>query len=133
MKAVYLKDSDALAEIVDNINGRATAHTLSAWDLPGVARRAEKQLADSGVPKKLWRGIRVQYRPAGPGKAYARKGRYVHTNTATLEYRAGGWALVSFTKLEAWADCNEVFTLHVAPEVLERVKEEACKVYRVDA
>ena len=131
MKPLYLKKESDLKAFVESVNGRATSHTLDAMDLHLLARRAEDHLAGSGVPKTLWRGVRVVYQPAGPGKSYARKGRYVVTNRATLEYRAGGWALAAFDKLEGWADSGETFLLHVAPAVLERVQAEACKAYRV--
>ena len=129
MRPLYLKKESDIAALIDSVNGRATSHTLAAIDLHMLARRAERQLTDSGVPKNTWRGVRVEYQPAGPGKAYARKGRYVTTNRTVLEYRAGGWALVAFGKVEGWADRSETFRLHVPAAVLERVKEEACKVY----
>ena len=131
MKPLYLKKESDLKTLVESVNGRATSHTLTDIDLHVLARRAERQLADSGVPKSLWRGVRVVYQPAGPGKSYARKGRYVITNRAILEYRAGGWALATFDKVEGWADCSETFLLNVSPAVLERVQTEACKAYRI--
>ena len=131
MKPLYLKKETELAAFVDSINGRATSHTLTATDLHILARRAERQLTDSGVPKGMWRGIRAHYWPGGPGKAYSRKGRSVKANRVALEYRAGGWALVDLEKLDIWADSKEEFTLHVPAAVLERVKEEACKPYRM--
>lgn len=133
MKPLYLAKESEIEKRIQEVNGRATAHTLDAGGLYLVARRAEKQMTASGLPKKLWRGVRVTYCPAGPGKAYARKARSVMTNRVTLEYRAGGWALVDFAKVDQWADGTETFRLYVAPEVLERVKEEACKPYIVDA
>ena len=133
MKPVYLKKEAEIAAIVESVNGRATAHTLDAGDLDMLARRAERQLQASGVPKKLWRGVRVRYWPGGPGKAYARKARSVVSNRVALEYGAGGWALADMEKIDIWAESTEEFTLFVAPEVLDRVREEACKPYRVAA
>jgi hypothetical protein len=133
MKSVYLHKADDIDALVGRVNGRAASHTLARGDLLMLASRAEKTLTGSGVPKSLWRGVRVIYQPAGPGKSYARKGRHVMTNRAVLEYRAGGWALVQFDKIEGWADCGETFLLHVSEAVLERVRAEAVKAYAVPA
>ena len=130
MKPLYLDKTEDLKAMVAGVNGRASAHTLEWYHLLTLASRAEKHLAGSGVPKALWRGVRVTHQPEGPGKAYARKGRHVVTNRAVLEYRARGWALVAFDKVEGWADCGETFLLHVSEAVLERVRAEACKAYR---
>ena len=128
MKATYISKEADVAAALAKINGRATTHTLThSYELERVADRVEKRLTDSGVPKKLWRGVTVTHIPAGPGKAYARKSRNFITTRVTLEYRAGGWALIHAEKYESWSDSSEHLALSVPQAVHDRVVEYATR------
>lgn len=129
LKPIYLTKREAIEAVLTEANGRATAHTLTDGDLRGLVVRTEKRLTASGVPKYMWRGIRVVFRPAGPGKSYARKARYFITTRVVLEYRASGWALVLAERAETWADAKEIFTIRVTPETLDRIRDNACEDY----
>ena len=130
MTPIYLTKPAAIEAALAEANGKATAHTLAQHiDLDLLARRAETRLKESGVPKKDWRGIRVVYRPEGPGKAYARKGRCLITTRIVLEYRASGWALVMAERAETWADAKEIFTIRVTEDILNRIRDNACEGY----
>ena len=130
MKPIYLTKAADIEAALAEVNGKATAHTLTQHiDLELLARRAETRLNGSGVPKKDWRGIRVVYRPEGPGKSYARKARYFITTRVVLEYRASGWALVLAERAETWADAKEIFTIRVTEDILNRIRDNACEGY----
>ena len=102
------KVRDALAEV----NGRAKAHTITSWvEVQDVAEAAERRL--SGLSKAQQVGARVHYVPAGPGKAYARKGRYVVTTQVELERFPSGWFLVGVNRSYIWAEHKEVLNIMV--------------------
>ena len=128
MKAVYISKTEEIQAALAAVNGRATTHTLThSFELKRVAAAVEKRLTDSGVPKKLWRGVTVTHVPAGPGKAYARKSRHFITTRVTLEYRAGGWALTHAEKYESWSDSSEHLALSVPQAVYDRATEYATR------
>ena len=128
MKATYISKTEEIQAALAVVNGRATTHTLThSYELKRVAEGVEKRLTDSGVPKKLWRGVTVTHIPAGPGKAYARKSRNFITTRVTLEYRAGGWALIHAEKYESWSDSSEHLALSVPQAVHDRVVEYATR------
>ena len=128
MQATYISKDDNIQAALAAVNGRAKTHALThTFELERVAARVEKRLTDSGVPKKMWRGVTVTFRPEGPGKAYARKSRYFLTTLVTLEYRAGGWALIHAEKYEGWADSPERLSLTVPQAVRDRIVEHATR------
>ena len=130
MKPIYLTKAADIEAALAEVNGKATVYTLTHHiDLVLLARRAETRLKGSGVPKKDWRGIRVVCRPEGPGKAYARKGKYFITTRVVLEYRASGWALVMAERAETWADAKGIFTIRVTEDILNRIRDNACEGY----
>ena len=132
MKPIYLTKHADIEAALAEANGKATAHTLThRADLYMLTRRAETRLKGSGVPKKDWRGIRVVYRPGGPGKSYARKARYFITTRVVLEYRASGWALVLAERAETWADAKEIFTIRVTEAILNCIRDNACEGYEL--
>jgi hypothetical protein len=107
---------DKLAAALESVNGRATAHVMSASDVESLARRVESDLESRGVPKKARRGVRVSYRPEGPGKAYARKGRYVATTLVSLERGPSGWFMVACDRADMWADSTARYILTMPEE-----------------
>ena len=126
--ATYISKESETEAALAAVNGRAKTHALTlACELERVAERVEKRLKDSGVPKKLWRGVKVTFRPKGPGKAYERKSRYFLTTLVTLEYRAGGWALIHAEKYEGWADSPERLSMTVPQVVRDRIVEHATR------
>ena len=122
---INLNSTEALAAALETVNGRATAHTLATFQVSALADRIEKDLLGRGVPKKYLKGTRVTYSPAGPGKAYARKSRYVVSTSVQIERGASGWFLTSAERVEPWADSPERLTIHVTAEAREAITARA--------
>lgn len=116
---------DALRAALEAVNGRATAHTLASCAVCALADQVEKDLLGRGVPKKALKGTRVTYSPAGPGKAYARKSRYVVSTWIEIERGASGWFLTEAERNEIWADAPERLVIHVTAEAREAITARA--------
>lgn len=108
---INVQSTDKIAAALESVNGRAAAHTMLSCAVENLADRVESDLASRGVPKKLWRGVRVRFRPAGPGKAYSRKARHVVSTRVTLERGPSGWFMVACERSEPWADAPEKYVL----------------------
>lgn len=122
---INLNNTEALAAALEAVNGRATAHTLASYDVSALADRIEKDLQGRGVPKKHLKGTRVTYTPAGPGKAYARKSRYVVSTQVEIERGASGWFLTGAERVEPWADSPERLVIHVTAEARDAITARA--------
>lgn len=108
---INVQSTDKIAAALESVNGRAAAHTMQARDVPALAARVEADLESRGVPKKDMRGVAVTYCPAGPGKAYSRKARYVISTAVTLERGPSGWFMVACHRAEPWSDAPEKYVL----------------------
>lgn len=108
----------ALARHLDEVNGRARAHTLDADDILALAKQVERTLITAGVTQRHRAGTRVSFLPGGPGSAYAQKGYYVVTTAVTLRRTRDGWRLASAEKVDVPA--ARVERLHV--EITERAE-----------
>lgn len=122
---INLNNTEALATALAAVNGRATAHTLASFQVSALAERVEKDLLGRGVSKKALKGTRVTFTPAGPGKAYARKSRYVVSTLVIIERGASGWFLTGAERVEPWADSPERLVIHVTPEAREAIETRA--------
>jgi hypothetical protein len=122
---INVNDTKKISAALEAVNGRATAHTLTSCDVWALAERAEKDLQSRGVSKKAMKGTRVTYTPAGPGKAYARKARYVVSTLVTIERGSSGWFLTEAERNEIWADSPERLVIHVTAEARQAIMARA--------
>lgn len=124
----------ALAETIqpalDAANGKATAHTVTdAMDVVHLARRAEAQLADAGLPKAFRKGAILHYRPAGPAaNAYKYKAQ---TTRLTIERRGTAWYLTSVERDELYPKQAELFSICIAPDQAETIRKAAIRPFVV--
>ena len=114
-----------LADHLAKVNGRATAHTMTAGDVEQVARMVERDLINRGARKKDMPGTVVHYRPPGPGKAYARKARYFTTTEITLQRGASAWFLTRAQKADHWSDAPASLLIEVSTVMHERIVDAA--------
>jgi hypothetical protein len=128
---INIKNQDKIRALLDEVNGRAQAHTVQWAQAFFVANDAEKKLENSGVAEKDRKGVTVVYEPAGPGKAYARKGRCVATTQITLERGAACWFITGAMKVEKWADSPERFDLRISEDQAQIIREKAMAGYIV--
>lgn len=118
---INVSDRDKLAAALEEVNGRAAAHVMEWYNVQRLAARVESDLESRGVPKKSRRGVRISYRPAGPGKAYARKARHVVSTAVALERGASEWFMVACARAELWADSPERYVLTLPEEAREAI------------
>ena len=121
-----------------DVNGKASAFTVSDFvsaftvsdfvAVRGLARRAEKQMAESGVPLDARQGARLVYRPAGPA---AKSYKYaVITTQITLDRASNGrWYLTGAERAETYPAAGERFSLTITPAAREAVIAHALKPY----
>jgi hypothetical protein len=128
---INLKNTDKIRSTLAEVNGRALAHTLQWYHVKDAADEAEKQLEKSGIAKKDRKGAVLVHTPAGPGKAYARKGRWVATTQITLERGAASWFLTGAKKVEQWSDSPELFDIHISEYQAQIIREKAMAGYIV--
>lgn len=98
---------DALSEHLDNVNGKAYAHVLSASEVIALAEEAELTLSEKGVTAKNRVGSEFEFRPAGKeaNATYARKAGPQITTFVKMLRVTDGWRLVEAHRDNAW--CNQ--------------------------
>lgn len=120
---INVTNSQKIESALEAVNGRAVAHTLRhRCQILDITRRAEKDLSQRGLPKKLWGGTRITFRPAGPGKAYARKGKFVVSTHVTIERGASAWFLVDCKRVEIWSDESECYQIAIDQAQLDAMQ-----------
>lgn len=122
---INISKTDALGDALESVNRRAAAHVLEWYNVTALAERVEKDLQGRGVPKKYLKGARVTYTPAGPGKSYARKGRFVVSTQVELERGASDWFLIGAEKVDVWATESERFTMRVTDAARQAIEDHA--------
>lgn len=96
--------AEAVAKVLDEVNGRATTHTYGPSDIRTLVIDAEKRLAASGVTVANRPGTRVIAISAVPtSKAYARAARGAMATKVVLTRTTSAWVLTSAEKFERYA------------------------------
>tara|TARA_R110000803_G_scaffold3237_6_gene11049 strand:+ start:618 stop:1160 length:543 start_codon:yes stop_codon:yes gene_type:complete len=96
---INLKNTDKLEAALANVNGRATANTVTtAGEVARICEAVESDMLARGATKKALHGMVVRYIPAGPGaKAY----KYCAITTEIRCARtASGWFLLNCARAE---------------------------------
>lgn len=131
-KNIMLDDASKIEELLKKANGRAAAHSIThAAEIESIARHVERMLDRTGISQKLRVGTRVSYLPEGPGRTYAKSGRYVITTHITLVRRTGGWRLVSAARVEIYADKKRRLDIVVTPETAAEIQRIALADFTV--
>lgn len=89
--AAFNEAFERLNQAVENVNGRATAFTLSSRNILDLAADSEMWLDRHDMSKKSRVGVSVFHRPAGPS-ASSYKYR-VATTEVVIVRRTSGWVL----------------------------------------
>ena len=121
--------SDFVSAFAFTVSDFVSAFTVSDFvAVRGLARRAEKQMAESGVPLDARQGARLVYRPAGPA---AKSYKYaVITTQITLDRASNGrWYLTGAEHAETYPAAGERFSLTITPAAREAVIAHALKPY----
>jgi len=89
-----------LEKLVDEVNGKANAHTLTPYDIIAMGKRSEQRLDAAGILKKNRPGTILRFRSGEKMPGTYKYSRIA--NTGILERRAAGWYLVSFSTTNAF-------------------------------
>lgn len=142
---IRIEDSAAIEAALSEANGKANAHTIrSADEVREIAERAEKYLSDTRLNAAFRVGTTVTFRPEGPGKQYAKRGRYVTTTRITLERRKTqyrtpdreyrtGWFLVGVERVDMHAESSIEFDVTITKEIAEKIMQTALSPFKVAA
>ena len=110
--------------LLDATNGKAKSHTIAyAGQIERAIVHAEQRLQD--IPKNRRKGVVVSYTPAGPGKAYARKGRQVITTRVNLVCSGHGWNVTGIERDEIWADQPDRVGIEITKEQCQILLDKA--------
>lgn len=124
-------DAGALGAAIKAAAGRASAHIPPVYTVQGAVENAERLLERAGVPKAERAGAALFWIPAGPGKAYARKGRRIATLAVSAERIRAGWRVTALAKREEYADQKEVFRLTITPGQRDRITRAALAPFSI--
>ena len=119
---INIEDANKIMAVLDKTNGHAHTHTADWADIKRVARQAEAWLDERNVPKVARKGVEAHWRTAGPGKAYARKGRKVCGNAGVLRRGPSGWFLTHLIRADIWAAEPERLQLHLPTPTADAVR-----------
>ncbi|UBV14993.1 hypothetical protein [Mycolicibacterium fortuitum] len=111
-KPIKSTNTEAVNAFLAEVQGRATARTVSADTLPRVVRDAERKL--SALPKRLWRGATIDYTVSGPrASSY---GYAAEATRVTLVRRSADWALTSAERVTVYPGTDERLKVSVPAE-----------------
>lgn len=99
LKSSTLGEADSL---LADVNGRAKAHSLDAYDAYNVARACEGELEDRGVAKKRRTGVQVLHYPGGKHLPAAYKNRFKST-VIYLRRFSDGWRLLDAEQVNGYS------------------------------
>jgi len=106
-------DRDKVDGLFDAINGRATQHTVAAFEVFGLVQDAEARLAEAGIAKKRQSGSTLTYVPAAPS-ASAYKYSVISTQVELTRGSSGDWFLTGIHRVDLYPRTPEVSVLTIS-------------------
>lgn len=104
IKAIKItaENAGAIEAALAKVNGRASAHTFTAFDqIEALARRAEEKLEEIGIVKSARNGATYESASAGSvAKCY--RGTRVVT-LVELQRKSAGWYLIAVYTATVWS------------------------------
>ena len=89
---INISDTAKVVAALASVNGRATAHTVTAaHEVREIAKSAEQLLEAAGMTKAERRGATATFQPAGPARNYKWAAK---STRITLERGASDWFVV---------------------------------------
>jgi hypothetical protein len=117
-------------EAFDDANGRADANTLTGSAAYSIAKDAETELEDRGLPVSRRAGAKATYTPAGPPLSYKYS---MTTTTFEIERNSSGWRLTNVEKTKVYPRSAGGMTLTITREQADIVMQKALKGLRIAA
>lgn len=103
-RPIKITDTEAIAAAIAAAEGRARERCVSAERLTDFAAEAESRLA--ALPKRLWKGTVVVWRPAGP---WARSYKWTAYGTEVIMLRrSNGWVLTAAERVPVGGHADEM-------------------------
>lgn len=121
---------DKVDEAFDDANGRADANTLTGSAAYSIAKDAEKELEDRGLPVSRRAGAKATYTPAGPPRSYKYS---MTTTTFEIERNSNGWRLMAVEKTKVYPRFAGGMNLTITREQADIVMQQALKGLRIAA
>lgn len=107
-----------VSDLLADVNGRASTHTLAQHDVADLVKAAERRLAKAGVTIANRPGAVVTLTGGVPtAKAYARQARSAITTQIVIRRGTSAWYLDAATRIERYAGPggHERITFSITP------------------
>jgi len=118
--------------VLEPLNGRASAHTLTGSSIVDTMIWVEGRLARDGVPLAQRKGVRVEIIGGVPTtKSYARKAHTAATNRVVLERTGTNWWMTECERIDRWAGPggDEKVRIFLTDEAKQAVIKHALREY----
>jgi hypothetical protein len=125
-------DRDKVAALFDEVNGRATRHTVAVFEVFGLVQDAVARLDRAGVTKANQTGAVLTYHPASP-TANRYKYKIRTTQVELTRGSTGDWFLTGIERVELWPKTPERNTLTISPAAQADVTRNAMTGFAVAA
>lgn len=114
MKSIKITDTAAITAALDEVNGKATAHTFTtAWEINACAEDAESKLYLLGIPKKDRAGAQYVVQ-SGSRLPNAYKHGAI-TTVVTLSRNNSGWKVEKISQATLYPNCTPRKLLLLTP------------------
>ena len=128
---ININNTAKIESSLARVNGKATSFTVtSAQDLHDVCGEATNTLASHALPKNLWYGTMVTYRPNGPHAKSYRYGSISTTVTMQLGHN-GQWFLTDAVKSIVLPKQSRQFEITVSQAALDALVAGVTQKFRV--
>jgi len=126
---IKITDQEALADYINSVNDRATAHTANVWTAISVADEAEQMLDQKGIAKKHKVGTVAHYTSSVPT---AKKYKYAAIcSRFFLKRFPEGWRLMKAEKVGLYPGTPRDLTLIVSQAVADKIRRDAMAGFHV--
>lgn len=119
IKRIKVTDAAAVGAWLKKAEGRSSARTISAEEVAELADRVGSKLTNLGIPQRLWDGLVVTFRVAGPGSSYRERARGTQVQIVRLSRQ---WYFLSAERVPVYAGCGEKLTLEFPEASADEVK-----------
>lgn len=114
---------------LDRVNGKAQKNTALPGDIFALADRAERSLADSGLPTRDRSGSEVVWRVGGPS-ANAYDYKMLRTRI-TLTRGSKNWFLTGLERVGVYPRQSEFYRITISPAQRHRIVAAALATFQV--
>ena len=116
---INVNNPSKVRAMLDEVNGRATAHVASPFVLQNVMIEAEKRLSNFGIPLKARQGVKVHF-VSGQELPNAYKFRDTAIrNFVTLERGCNSWFVTLCTRVSGYSWSPGIRSIEVGSDAID--------------